>query len=148
MTIGLRLDLAEYEHNDVEKGDYLALTATASHHGFAGHTLFWAGLHHLEGFIDELDALDTSLHGRAQLRCGWGDDVLFELAIEPQGHSGRLRASIDIASDSSRAEPSRLVTTFVLLPNALTSFRRALACIIKEESSGPAELEIDPDAAV
>lgn len=148
MGSGLRLDLDEYEHNDVEKGDYLSFTAVVRQHGFAGHTLFWVAKSHIQSFIQELDALDATLQGQAHLRCGWGEQVLFELSLQPEGRNGRLRARIETASDSSRYEPSRLSTSFILLPNALTSFRQALARIVGEESTDPAELQIDPEAAV
>ena len=74
--------------------------------------------------------------------------MLFELSLYPEGRSGRLRAIVDTASDSRRSEPSRLSTSFVVLPNALTSFRLALAGIVGERSTGAALLEIDPEAAV
>ena len=90
MSPGLQLSLSEYEQNEAEKGDYLAFVATTSQYGFAGRTLFWVSRDYLESFISELDALDATLRGEARLRCGWGDDVLFELAILSEGHGGRL----------------------------------------------------------
>ena len=148
MSSGLRLDLTEYERNDPAKGDYLALTAAVSQGGFEGHTLFWVAKVYVESFVQQLDALDATLQGRAHLRCGWGEEVLFELLLQPEGHSGRLRANIETISDSRQPEQSRLSTSFVVLPNALTSFRLALASVVGGESTGPAALEIDLEAAV
>ena len=148
MSPGLQLSLSEYEQNEAEKGDYLAFVATTSQYGFAGRTLFWVSRDYLESFISELDALDATLRGEARLRCGWGDDVLFELAILSEGHGGRLRVKIGITSDSRSVESSQLVTTFVIMPNTLTSFRKALSDILFTKAPGVAELAIDPESAV
>ena len=94
----LRLALEEYEENDPEKGDYLAFNAALAVHGFAGQTVFWVGRSYLDDFLEELDLLDTTLQGRAELRCGWGEDVYFSLVLEPHGRSGRLLARVQVAN--------------------------------------------------
>jgi hypothetical protein len=145
----LRLALNEYEENDLAKGDYLAFDATVAAHGFAGQTRFWVGRGHLDEFSEELSTLDTSLRGRAELVCGWGEDVYFSLVLEPSGSSGRLFAQVEVANLApSGGGMDRVQTAFVILPNVLTEFRRALSDVVASRAYGVAMLVEDREAGV
>ena len=136
----LTLYLEQYEANDPEKGDYLAFLATVQNASFAGRTTFWVSRADMDGFLGELDALDTHLRGEAQLRCGWDREVYYALRLAPFGGSGRLVATVEIAALGPASRMHRVTTEMVMLPNALTGFRSALRRSVLEQRSVAAVL--------
>jgi hypothetical protein len=129
--------------------DFLGFAVEVRAEGFAGATEAWMSRGDLDRFLDELDALDSSLRGEARLTCAWVkvgqppslDDTDLKLVVRPYGHAGRLQADVTVRASSRWTRRHTAHIVFELPePNALTRFRRALREAAGDPSAAPAVL--------
>jgi hypothetical protein len=137
----LTIALTEYERNDLEKGDYIEFSARVASRGFIGLTRFWISRNDFDRYLESLASLDRALAGSAVLVAGWGDLELIRFQLMPFGKTGRLHANVELQDDGSpEGQCHRVITGFVLLPQALTSFRSELVTLVRSQSLGEARL--------
>jgi hypothetical protein len=135
-----------------EDADFPGFLVEVRAEGYAGATEVWVARGDLLRFLDELDALEASLHGEARLTCGWvpvgqpqsAEDADLDLVLRPHGHAGQLEATVTMRASARWQRRHTAQIAFVLPePNALTRFRRALGDVAGDPSAGPAVLSPD-----
>jgi len=103
----LRITVLKVEENPPDRGDYLQLHADVTSNGYSGASSFWVSKRSLSGFLDQLEEFDQKLSGRAELACGWGDDVEFGMTVLAYDKLGHIGIKIELASEISGRATSR-----------------------------------------
>lgn len=128
----LALRLTDYERQPEHPIDCLEFSAEASTTWFQGRTRFSIYKRDLDVFLEKLDAMVAKLSGEASIKCGWGNNVLFELKASYFGRLGQIAVELELANSGPRERMQRLFVDFNTEPELLSRFtaglRRAVEC--------------------
>jgi hypothetical protein len=94
----IRLECQELERNPGELGTYLYCRAAVEDGGFTGWTRFVIAEQTWDEFSRQLAAYAQKPNSPVDLRAGWGDEVYFELELEPPDSRGHVWISGCVAS--------------------------------------------------
>lgn len=139
--IGLTLWLVDCERQPEHPIDCLEFAAVASIRNFRGRARFSIYKRDLDTFLDELDAMVTNLAGRASVRAGWDENVLFEMKVGFFSGLGHIAVGLELADRGPREHMQRLIVEMRTEPALLQSFAECLRRVAETVDETPVRLE-------
>lgn len=140
---GLNLRLLDYERRPDFPVDCLGFTAEANAGSFHGKTTFSVYRRDLEAFLNEVDAMVSTLSGEARMRAGWGEQAHFDFAANYIGRRGQIAVELELADRGPRERMRRLLVDFRTEPELLRRFATGLRRAAKSGDTGPIHLAAD-----
>lgn len=137
---GLVLRLTDYERQPEHPIDCLEFLAEASTTSFRGRTRFSIYKRDLDVFLEKLDTMAAKLSGEASIKCGWGDNVFFELKASYFGRRGQISVELEVANTGPRQRMQRLLVDFSTEPELLSRFTAGLRRTAEHGDTTPVHL--------